>query len=165
VQDFLLPVDFGKSAEARRNSAKTRKLAVEWLDEGHALILFPGGGIATAPTLLSRDVADFAWHPFVARLAMRNGVKVLPVFVHGQNSRLFQIASHYSYSLRLALVFRETRRLRGKSVQLEVGSPVSISDFQDEELVIRLREATFGLAGLSGPRAKNEFAFPKRIRT
>lgn len=164
VQHALLPVDFGHGAESRRVSATTRKLAVEWLDQGHVLVVFPAGGIATAPRPFSRSVADFAWHPFVARLATRAGVQVLPIFVHGQNSRLFQVVSHYSYSLRVALVFRETLRLQGRPVRLDIGTPFSVTPGQNGELAARLRQATFLLGGVSQQIAQREFAFPKRIR-
>lgn len=185
ARDVLLPVDFSAGAEARRTSAATRKAAVDWLDRGHALVIFPAGGVSTAPKPLSRRAADAEWHPFVARLAARPGVQVLPVFVEGQNSRLFQIVSHYSYPLRAALVIRETLRRRGRAVRLAVGQPFALTaedraagdgkagegraaDGKAGEAragtVARLRAAVFALAGPTGPRAEETFVFPRRIR-
>ena len=54
AKEALLPVDFGGTADSRRVSALTRKQAVDWLDDGHVLVLFPGGGISTTPKHWSR---------------------------------------------------------------------------------------------------------------
>jgi putative hemolysin len=164
ARDALLPVDFGHGPEARRTSAETRRLAVEWLDQGHVLVIFPAGGVATAKTPFAKRAADAAWHPFVSRLAVRPGVRVLPVFIHGQNSRLFQMVSHWSYPLRVALIFRETTRRMGRAVKLAVGAPIDLTAEDKTGIVARLRTATFALAGGRGPAANDEFVFPKRIR-
>lgn len=164
AKDVLLPVDFGAGAEARRTSAETRRLAVDWLDQGHVVVIFPAGGVATVKKPFSRRAADAAWHPFVSRLAMRPGVQVLPVFVHGQNSRLFQMVSHWSYPLRVALIFRETTRRMGRAVRLAVGEPMAMQGEERGGIVARLRAATFALSGGQGPAANDEFVFPKRIR-
>ncbi|MBC7738904.1 MAG: 1-acyl-sn-glycerol-3-phosphate acyltransferase, partial [Candidatus Saccharibacteria bacterium] len=74
ARDILLPVDFGPGTEARRTSAETRRRAVEWLDRGHVVIIFPAGGVATSLRALTGWAVDFAWHPIIARLAQRAGV-------------------------------------------------------------------------------------------
>lgn len=159
----VLPVDFGHSPEARRVSAETRRAAVGWLDAGHVLVIFPAGGISTAPRPLARRAVDAAWHPFVARLATRPGVRTLPIFVHGQNSRLFQMASHFSYPLRVALIFRETMRRMGQPVPLAIGTTVDCSRMDKAEVVPRLRAMTYGLAGPAGPGPEVEFVWPSRV--
>ncbi|MCB5408464.1 lysophospholipid acyltransferase family protein [Pseudogemmobacter faecipullorum] len=164
ARSLLLPVDFSTGAAARRASAETRKAAADWLDQGHVLVIFPAGGVATAPRPLARHAADPAWHPFVTRLALRAGVRVLPVWFHGQNSRLFQIVSHYSYPLRVALIFRETLKRAKKPLKLAVGQPVEIDPGMKAGLAGELRRLTYGLAGRTGPKADVEFRFPSRIR-
>ncbi len=164
AKDLLLPVDFSHGPEARRSSAETRRAASEWLEAGHVLVIFPAGGVATVPKPLSRRAADPAWHPFVSRLAMRPGVRVLPIYFHGQNSRLFQIASHYSYPLRVALIFRETLRRSKRPLKLAIGAPVVLDPGQKSAATGELRRLTYGLAGGKGPRPDVEFTFPARIR-
>ena len=74
----------------------------------------------------------------------------MPVFFVGQNSRLFQLASHMSLTLRLSLVFRETARRIGTRLKVRIGRPIGFSEiahFQDRaELVQELRRRTFGAA-------------------
>jgi hypothetical protein len=57
---------------------------------------------------------DEAWNPFIGRPATIPEVTTLPVHFSGQTSRLFQIASHISYFLRVALIFHETHRRIGR---------------------------------------------------
>jgi putative hemolysin len=160
----LLPVDFGHTAAARRASAETRRAAVEWLDAGHVLVIFPAGGISTVPTLLARQAVDAAWHPFVARLATRRGVWTLPMFMHGQNSRLFQMASHWSYPLRVAMIFRETVKRIGQTVQVTVGVPIACEGMDKAAVADWLRTLTYDMAGPNGPGTEAKFVWPTRVR-
>lgn len=163
ARDALLPIDFGAGPEARRTSAETRRKAVEWLDQGHALIIFPAGGVATSVTPLARNAADFEWHPFVSRLARRPGVKTLAIYVAGRNSRLFQLASHLSYALRVALIFFETKRKMNKPVTVRVAEPVECASMGKGDVVAWLRERTYAMAEPGGPEADEVFVFPSRI--
>lgn len=161
VKDSLLPVDFGGTSESRRVSALTRKQAVDWLDQGHVLVIFPAGGISTSPKPWSRKAADPAWHPFVARLASRPGVKTVPIFLHGQNSRLFQVLSHFSYPLRIAMIFRETKRRLNRPVKVAMGAAIDCAVMERDQIVDHLRRVTFAMGG-ADPKA--EYVFPKRFK-
>lgn len=163
AKDVLLPIDFGPGPEARRTSAETRRLAVDWLDRGHALIIFPAGGVATSVSPWKGSAADLAWHPFIARLARRAGVKTLAMYVDGQNSRLFQLVSHFSYPLRVALIFHETRRTLRRPVRVAIAEPVAAGELTGPDAVMGLRERTYAMAPKGGPRADMVFEFPERI--
>lgn len=163
AQDILLPIDFGPGPEARRVSAETRRRAVEWLDQGHVLIIFPAGGVATAVTPFAATAGDFAWHPFVARLARRTGVRTLALYVAGRNSRLFQVVSHLSYPLRVALIFFETRRRLHRPVTVRVAEPVECAEMGKGDVVAWLRARCFAMAEPGGPRAEDVFVFPPQI--
>ena len=160
----VLPVDFRDEPEARRISADTRRQAVEWLDQGHVVIIFPAGGVATSVSPWKGAAADLAWHPFILRLARRPGVRVLTMFVHGQNSRLFQWVSHFSYPLRVALIFRETTRALRRPVRVSIAPPVALAEMEAADRLMALRERCFGMAGEGGAEAAEVFDFPARIR-
>ena len=93
---------------------------------------------------------DLPWAPFTAKLIRAGKAGVVPVYFVGQNSRLFQLASHLSLTLRLSLVFRETARRIGTHLKVRVGNCIpftSIAHLEDRnELVAYLRKLTFGLA-------------------
>lgn len=163
ARDVLLPIDFGTGPDARRTSAETRRRAVEWLDQGHVLIIFPAGGVATATTPTGAKAADLEWHPFIARLARRAGVRTLAMYVHGQNSRLFQMVSHFSYPLRVALIFRETKRVLRRPVKVAIAEPVELASVEKGDLVASLRARTYAMAPEGEATAADVFEFPKRI--
>jgi putative hemolysin len=167
ARDYLLPVDFGGTPEAQATTLATRRRALGWLGAGHALAVFPGGSVATSQHPLRGPAIDPAWHPFVAKLARQPDVTIVPVYFHGRNSRLFQLASHTHYALRIALLFRESARRIGTTVKVSVGTPFSsrnIAAMTDRAAVLReLRRRTYALAGPGGPDPDTEFRWPAHI--
>ena len=106
----LLPVAFAPTREARETNVLSRRQAQDWLRGGHAIGIFPGGGVSTSEKPLKGPAVDLPWAPFTAKLLRMSKATVVPIYFVGQNSRLFQMASHTSLTLRLSLVFRETAR-------------------------------------------------------
>ena len=146
----LLPVAFAPTREARETNVNSRLQAQAWLRQGHAIGIFPGGGVSTSEKPLKGPAVDLPWAPFTAKLLRMSKATVVPVFFVGQNSRLFQLASHLSLTLRLSLVFRETARRIGSRLKVRVGKPIpfaEIAHIEDRaELVMELRKRTFALA-------------------
>lgn len=146
----LLPVAFAPTREARETNVQSRLAAQSWLRDGHAVGIFPGGGVSTSEKPLKGPAVDLPWAPFTAKLLRMSKATVVPVFFVGQNSRLFQLASHLSLTLRLSLVFRETARRIGSTLKVRIGAPVPFADLAHIEdrnaLVMELRKRTFGLA-------------------
>ena len=104
----LLPVDFTGTKEAFQTNLDSRESARKHLANGGCIVVFPAGAVSTAPDKLGRKPAiDWPWQPFTAQLIQRSKATVVPIFFSGQNSRLFQIASHISPVLRLSLIFKE----------------------------------------------------------
>jgi putative hemolysin len=147
---YLLPVDFAPTRAARETNVRSRRAAQEWLRQGHAIGIFPGGGVSTSEKPLKGPAVDLPWAPFTAKLIRMAKATVVPVYFVGQNSRLFQLASHLSLTLRLSLVFRETARRIGSALRLRIGAPIPYADIaglDDRDALVReLRKRTFGLA-------------------
>jgi putative hemolysin len=156
VRDFVLPVDFSETEAARETNLRSRALARAHLDKGGCVVVFPAGGVSTAPDRLGRKPAiDAPWQPFTAQLIQRSKATVVPFCFHGQNSRLFQIASHVSLTLRLSLIFHEVRNRIGTAFPVAVGMPIpfaELSHLKDRQaLVGELRQRTYALAGPTPP--------------
>ncbi len=117
ARDNLLPVAFAPTREARETNVRSRLEAQSWLRDGHAIGIFPGGGVSTSERPMKGPAVDLPWAPFTAKLLRMSRATVVPVYFVGQNSRLFQLASHLSLTLRLSLVFRETARRIGSKLQ------------------------------------------------
>src|SRR6185437_3400328 len=103
----------------------SRAAARDWLAKGGAVVVFPAGAISTAPDPLGlKPAVDARWQPFASQLIQRSKATVVPIWFGGQNSRLFQIASHLSLTLRLSLIFHEVKMRIGASLPVAVGAPI-----------------------------------------
>lgn len=167
VDPYLLPVDFSGTPEARRLTAETRRRAAALLMAGKVVAVFPAGGVATANKPLNGRAVDAPWHPFVGRLATLPGVTTLPIHFSGQNSRLFQVASHSSYPLRVALIFHETRRRIGRAVELRVGAPIAAADLAPcdrDQIAAELRRRCMALAAPALADPDETYIWPSHIK-
>lgn len=154
TREHLLPVDFAPTEAAIATNLASRRTAQTWLAQGGAVGIFPGGGVATTERPLSRPVLDLPWHPFTAKLVQGARATVVPVHFSGHNSRLFQLASHLSLTLRLSLLFHETARRIGTRLDVAIGAPVPFADLSGfssrAALVDDLRRRTYALAPAAG---------------
>lgn len=150
ARENLLPVDFAGTRSARETNVRSRLTAQSWLRGGHAIGIFPGGGVSTSERPHKGPAVELPWAPFTAKLIRASRAVVVPVFFVGQNSRVFQLASHISDTLRLSLVFRETARRIGTKLTMRVGKPIPFTEIAHiddrSELVKELRRRTFALA-------------------
>ena len=137
IRPYALPVDFSETKEALKNNLAIRHETVRLLKEGVTVVIFPAGGVATAPKVLGQ-AEDLPWKIFVARLVQDAKASVIPIHFEGQNGRLFHLVSKYmnladsdrklarfvgdlSLTLRLSLLVREFARLSGRSIEARIG--------------------------------------------
>lgn len=161
---FLLPVDFRETPDARKRTAMSRRAAVDLLEKDGALIIFPGGSVATSNRPFSRPAAELPWHPFISRLATQRDTSILPVFLRGQNSLLFQLASHVSYTLRVAMLFNETRRRIGGEMSMTIGEPLESTELAvlpRSEIADTLRTVCLNIGAAD---TRETFRWPSYIR-
>jgi len=86
----FLPIDFTNHRDARKTNIYTKRLALQSLENGVPILIFPSGCIATADKLGFGEVADRPWTTFAAKLIQQSGATVIPCFFHGRNSRLYR---------------------------------------------------------------------------
>ena len=98
----------------------------------------------------SQTATDLDWKLFMAKLVQSSKATVVPVYFPGQNSRLFQVVSQFSLTLRLSLVIREVNDRIGKPLRVVVGNPISYDNLAHIEgrqaLTDHLRRCTYALA-------------------
>jgi len=123
--------------------------------------------VSTSPKPFRGEARDAAWHPFAAKLALLPGVTTIPVCFHGQNSRLFHMASHIHYALRVALLFGETLRRTGTRISVSAGAPLTAAELSGlgprDRVVTELRRRTMALRGVEGAAADQIFRWPSHI--
>ena len=120
------------------------------------MVVFPAGAISTTPDKLGlKPAVDGRWQPFVSQLIQRSKATVAPIWFGGQNSRLFQIASHVSPTLRLSLIFHEVKTRIGTCLPVAVGAPIpfaSLAAIRDRQaLADDLRARVYALSRLAPP--------------
>lgn len=153
AQNELLPIDFSQTEEALKINLQTRKQARQILKDGGCIVVFPAGGVSTIPTWKDKVAQDTAWQPFIARLIQEAQADVVPLFFEGQNSRLFQLVSLCSPTLRLSLFFKEVADKIGTHIGVVIGKPLSFETLRPirdrEALCHHLREQTYALGGMT----------------
>jgi putative hemolysin len=153
---FILPIDFSGAEGAEQTNLASRAAARAHLAQGGAVVVFPAGGISTAPDKLGRQPAvDGRWQPFVSQLIQRSKATVVPIWFGGQNSRLFQIASHLSQTLRLSLIFHEVKTRIGTRLPVAIGAAMPFASFaaikDRQALADHLRERVYDLSKVIPP--------------
>ena len=151
VRDHILPIDFSGTPEATQTNIDSRAAARAQLERGGVVVVFPAGAVSTAPDRLGRRPAvDGRWQPFIAALIQRSRATVVPMWFGGQNSRLFQIASHISQSLRISLLFHEVKARMGTELPVVIGAPIpyaALMGIKDRQaLSDTLHDITYALA-------------------
>lgn len=138
LEAYQLPVK--RIAESTENLSILRQMH-QWLRKGNCLVLFPSGIVA--------HPREGDWNPSAVRLAEATGAKVLPVFMHGRNSRLFFFAGRIHAKLRTLLLIWEAIFKRGKKLKLSIGAALPGLDVlgsgSDAERAQMLRAITLSL--------------------
>jgi len=150
LEDVILPISFDDTRAGTEENLRTRREALAWLGQGGCIGVFHGGTVSTSARPFGRAM-DPAWRTFTAKMITRTGAAVVPVFFDGQNSRLFQIASHVNQTLRLALLINEFGRGIERPVSVRIGAPLPEDELDrfrrdPKGLMDHLRAATYRLA-------------------
>lgn len=143
----VLPVSFDADDAAKQRNAETRTAAVQHLREGGIVGTFPAGTVAGSAGWWTRPL-DPEWTNKTAAMALESGATLVPLYFHGANSRLFQIASHLGNGPRCALMFSEFKRRHRRPLKISVGPGFSAVPGEDADaLNARMRAALYDLSG------------------
>ena len=146
----LLPISFDETREAVKLNLETRARTLDYLGQGGAIGVFPGGTVSTSAKPFSRPM-DPGWRNFTAKMIAKSDPTVVPIFFTGHNSRLFQIASHMHYSLRLGLLLKEFKARIDEPVRVVIGDPIAaarLAPYRSDPGMMMdfLRRATYDLS-------------------
>jgi len=166
---IILPINFDETRAAQEENIQTRRIALDYLAQGGAIGVFPGGTVSTALKPFGAPM-DPGWRNFTAKMIAKSGATVVPVFFEGSNSRLFQIASHAHYTLRLGLLLKEFRARVGSPVRVVIGTPVPRDQIaarlrDPRALMAYLRSETYALSPQPLKSLDHGFEFEEKHRT
>ncbi|MDE2448843.1 MAG: lysophospholipid acyltransferase family protein, partial [Gammaproteobacteria bacterium] len=161
LRSLIIPVDpFGGPKAVRANVAGMRQ-ALRWLGSGGALLVFPAGEVSHLH-LRSGSITDPPWSATTARLVRLAGTPVVPLYIAGANSVLFQIAGLVHPRLRTLLLPAELANKSGTRVQARIGSSIAPAQYRrmesDAHLASYLRLRTYGLRAEGEPDADESAA-------
>ena len=134
IDQFMIPVPFDHEENALKKSLEMRKKAMDHLEKGGVIIVFPSGKVASSETMFG-NVVEGEWNPFTAKLIQKSGANVLPIFFPGANSRIYQIANQISATLRQGLLIYEVVHAMNKPQKPLVGDLIKqneLSSWKDD---------------------------------
>lgn len=165
---IILPISFDDSKEAVKLNLETRRTSLDYLANGGAIGVFPGGTVSTASKPFSQPL-DPGWRSFTARMVAKSGAQVVPVFFCGHTSRLFQLASHLHSTLRMGLLIKEFKKRVDTPVQVVIGTPIPRHELQARAKDARalmdfLRDTTYALSPKPLKTSGYGFEFEEKYR-
>ena len=149
IERFMIPVPFAHEEDALQQNLEMRRRAMEHLDDGGAIVLFPSGVVASADSMFGAAV-EREWNPFTAKMIQRSGARVLPIYFPGQNSRWYQMANRVSSTLRQGLLLYEVVHALNRPQRPVVGEAIDRVEIESwagnpRGFVTWLRERTLAL--------------------
>ncbi len=150
LNKIILPISFDSTKDAMRQNLQTRKVSLDYLAQGGAIGIFPGGTVSTAERPFGTPL-DPGWRSFTARMVAKSDATVVPIYFDGHTTRLFQIASHLHVTLRMGFLIREFKKRVDTPVRVVIGKPLDQAAVKNrasdtKALMDFLRQETYALS-------------------
>ena len=153
LESLFIGVDpYAGQGGTERNIAPLKK-AVRWVRNGGVLVVFPAGDVARWSPM-KRAVIEQQWQATVGGLIRMTRASVVPVYFHGANGMLFQLAGMLHPRVRTAMLPRELINKANTCISLRVGEPIDprklASQGDDQRLIDYLKLRTMTLKNRPG---------------
>jgi putative hemolysin len=132
LNQYFLPLDPLDSQSDLAFGGASGKSAVDHLQEGGALGLFPSGEVS-AYNLRSKSVRDRIWKSSALRFIKGQNVQVVPVFFKANNSLLFHLLALLNPRLKVSNLQKNIFSKRDRVVSVRIGRPISLADQNEFE--------------------------------
>jgi putative hemolysin len=145
----LVPVDImGNAGDAPANVGPMREI-YRHLADGGTVGIFPAGEVATFDSWRAKQTVERPWHPHVGRIIRKTRATVVPVFIEGRNSLVFQYLGLALPPVRIALIAREILKTNSP-LRVRIGVPIpydpAIFPADASQISGFLQRKTFALA-------------------
>lgn len=145
---YILPVNPFENHRDAKGSVAGFKRAMEHLQEGHPLGIFPAGEVSTFKD--GQLIVDRPWEEAALKLIRKAEVPVVPIYFHARNSRLFYYLSRINDMYRTAKLPSELITQRNRPIKVRIGHPIQVAVQQEQESLEEfselLRRKTYILA-------------------
>jgi putative hemolysin len=168
-KDIILPVNTIQTNRNIRYSFTGIKKEIDNVKKGHCLGIFPSAETSSFYKD-SNVILDKEWQSTVLKAVKNAKVPVIPVYIHGTNSRLFHILDKIHPVLRSARLPANLLNKKNRSIKIRIGSQITVkeqSEFNDIAQFGRyLRARTYSLSsGLEASKFFNKLAIRKKVKT
>lgn len=137
MKPFVIPVNPFETRKNLRNSAVGMRAALEHLQKGGCLGIFPAGEVSNKNNTYA-EILDKPWEKPALKLIKKAKVPVVPMYFHAKNSRLFYTAAKIHPDLQTLLLPSEMMNKRENPIRVRIGKPVSVKVMEDYETVEEL---------------------------
>jgi putative hemolysin len=148
LKPYVLAVNPFEDRKDVKSSVTGIKAALQHLQNGHPLGIFPAGEVST-----NKDdnlVVDKPWEKGAVKLIKKAKAPIIPIYFHAKNSKLFYILSKINDSLRTAKLPSELLNQKNRVIKVRIGKPIwpkEQEEYQDiEDFHQFLRKKTYMLA-------------------
>jgi putative hemolysin len=156
MRDLCFLVNPFGTESSFRDNIRPMKESLRWLRDGHVLAVFPAGEVSHL-SLPHGNIRDPAWSRTIAGIIRKTEAPVLPVFIEGRNSALFQVLGLLHPRLRTAMLPRELLNKRNTCLRFRIGNVVPFARLaryaDDAEMMDYLRLRTYILVNRGDPPA------------
>ena len=129
LKDSFLAVNPFSDNKGLKSSFSGIKAAMEILDKGGCVGIFPAGEVSTYYKG-RKYPADKEWTGTIMKLIRNSRVPVVPVYFDGTNSRWFHFVGKIHPMLRTVNLPNELLKRSGKTVTMRIGRPFPASEIQ-----------------------------------
>ncbi|MFM1878013.1 MAG: hypothetical protein RLZZ241_879 [Bacteroidota bacterium] len=148
LSEYILPVNPFENHKEAHSSVAGFKRAMEHLNGGQPLGIFPAGEVSTYKD--GKHIVDRPWEEAALKLIRRAEVPVVPIYFHARNSRLFYWLSRLNGVFRTAKLPSELMSQRRRPIKVRIGHPISVATQKEhetlEEFTELLRRKTYLLS-------------------
>lgn len=127
IENYFIPVNPFEGGKGRGSIGGMRE-AVQYLEEGHPIGIFPAGEVASLHTKGEQIISDRQWQTPSIKLIKKARVPVVPIYFKGGNSVVFQLLGLIHPLLRTATLAKEFLKKKNATIKIRIGRPISVND-------------------------------------
>lgn len=129
MRPYEIKVDVYGGDKAKRANMQSMKQILQWLRDGHCILVFPSGSAASYSKQDAGRVVDDPWQTNIAGIIRKTNATVVPMHISGQTGRLFQLITRVAKAHRSSLLAREIKRDGRMRHTIRIGKAIPPSVF------------------------------------
>src|SRR5690606_5563233 len=126
LKPYVMPVNPFEDKKEVKSSISGIKQALQHLQEGFPLGVFPAGEVSTYKE--DKRITDKPWEEAAMKLIKKAEVPVVPIYFHAKNSMLFYKLTKLSPTFRTAKLPSELLTQSERVIKVRIGKPIAVND-------------------------------------